>query len=104
MTEKQKNLLQLFREIDEICKKHNLRYVMAGGSLIGVVRNEGFIPWDDDVDIYMPKADWDKLVELAPKELPPHRAVCRYRQKLYQYLSKICIYGYLRYPQTSDHW
>ena len=75
MTEKQKHLLQLFREIDEICKKHNLRYVMAGGSLIGVVRNEGFIPWDDDVDIYMPKADWDKLVELAPKELPPHRAV-----------------------------
>ena len=75
MTEKQKYLLQLFREIDEICKKHNLRYVMAGGSLIGVVRNEGFIPWDDDVDIYMPKADWDKLVELAPKELPPHRAV-----------------------------
>lgn len=75
MTEKQKRLLQLFREIDEICKKHNLRYVMAGGSLIGVVRNEGFIPWDDDVDIYMPKADWDKLVELAPKELPPHRAV-----------------------------
>ena len=39
MTEKQKHLLQLFREIDEICKKHNLRYVMAGGSLIGVVRN-----------------------------------------------------------------
>ena len=45
MTEKQKHLLKLFREIDGICKKHNLRYVMAGGTLIGVVRNEGFIPW-----------------------------------------------------------
>ena len=75
MTEKQQYLLQLFQEIDEICKKHNLRYVMAGGSLIGVVRNEGFIPWDDDVDIYMPRDDWDKFVELASTELPPDRAV-----------------------------
>ena len=44
MTEKQKLLLQLFREVDAICKKHDLRYVMAGGTLIGVLRNEGFIP------------------------------------------------------------
>ena len=51
MTEKQELLLQLFREVDAICKKHNLRYVMAGGTLIGVLRNEGFIPWDDDIDI-----------------------------------------------------
>ena len=51
MTEKQEHLLQLFRELDEICKKNNLRYVMAGGTAIGVVRNEGFIPWDDDADI-----------------------------------------------------
>ena len=60
--------MQLFREIDEICKKHNLRYVMAGGTLIGVLRNEGFIPWDDDVDIYMPKSDWDKFVEICKTE------------------------------------
>ena len=65
MTEKQKLLLQLFREVDAICKKHDLRYVMAGGTLIGVLRNEGFIPWDDDVDIYMPKSDWDKFVEIC---------------------------------------
>ena len=75
MTEKQQYLLQLLKEIDEICKKHNLRYVMAGGSLIGVVRNEGFIPWDDDVDIYMPRDDWDKFAALAETELPPERAV-----------------------------
>lgn len=75
MTEKQEHLLVLLREIDEICKKHHLRYVMAGGSLIGVVRNEGFIPWDDDVDIYMPRDDWDKFVELAGTEFPPDRAV-----------------------------
>lgn len=44
MTEKQQYLLKLFREIDEMCKKHNLRYVMPGGSLIGVRRNEGLFP------------------------------------------------------------
>ena len=74
MTEKQQYLLKLFREIDEMCKKHNLRYVMAGGSLIGVARNEGSIPWDDDVDIYMPRDDWNKLVELSDQVLPPNRA------------------------------
>ena len=49
MTEKQKYLLKLFREVDEICREHNLRYVLAGGSLIGALRHEGFVPWDDDV-------------------------------------------------------
>ena len=75
MTEKQELLLQLFREVDAICKKHNLRYVMAGGTLIGVLRNEGFIPWDDDVDIYMPKSDWDKFVEICKTEIPQNRAL-----------------------------
>ena len=51
MTEKQKYLLKLFREVDEICREHNLRYVLAGGSLIGALRHEGFVPWDDDVDL-----------------------------------------------------
>ena len=43
MTEKQKYLLKLFKEVDEICKENNLRYVMSGGSLIGAVRHEGFV-------------------------------------------------------------
>ena len=75
MTEKQEHLLQLFRELDEICKENNLRYFMAGGTAIGVVRNEGFIPWDDDVDIYMPRDDWNKLVEISGSVLPEHRAL-----------------------------
>lgn len=75
MTEKQEHLLQLFQELDEICKENNLRYVMAGGTAIGVFRNEGFIPWDDDVDVYMPRDDWNKLVELSRTALPEHRAL-----------------------------
>lgn len=75
MTEKQKYLLKLFKEVDEICKEHNLRYVMSGGSLIGAVRHEGFVPWDDDVDLYMPRDDWEKFVEICKTQLPPNRAI-----------------------------
>ena len=75
MTEKQKYLLKLFREVDEICREHNLRYVLAGGSLIGALRHEGFVPWDDDVDLYMPRSDWEKFIEICKTELPPNREI-----------------------------
>lgn len=75
MTEKQKYLLKLFREVDEICREHNLRYVLAGGSLIGALRHEGFVPWDDDVDLYMPRPDWEKFIEICETELPPDREI-----------------------------
>ena len=75
MTEKQEGLLKLFQEIDEICREHNLKYVMAGGTLIGVLRHEGFVPWDDDMDICMPRPDWEKFVEVCKTELPPDRAL-----------------------------
>ena len=75
MTEKQEYLLKLFREVDEICREHNLRYVLAGGSLIGALRHEGFVPWDDDVDLYMPRSDWEKFIEICKTELPPDREI-----------------------------
>ena len=75
MTEKQEYLLKLFREVDEICREHNLRYVLAGGSLIGALRHEGFVPWDDDVDLYMPRSDWEKFVDICKTELPPNREI-----------------------------
>lgn len=75
MTKKQEYLLKLFREVDEICREHNLRYVLAGGSLIGALRHEGFVPWDDDVDLYMPRSDWEKFVEICKTELPPNREI-----------------------------
>lgn len=52
--------------IHEVCEKHNLRYSLAWGTLIGAIRHQGFIPWDDDVDIMMPREDYDKLMELWP--------------------------------------
>ncbi len=60
----QKTELEILMELDRVCRKHNLRYYIVGGTLIGAVRTGGFIPWDDDIDVSMPREDFDKLLSL----------------------------------------
>lgn len=55
-------------EIDRICSAYNLRYYLMCGSCLGAVRHHGFIPWDDDLDIAMPRDDFSKLISLASKK------------------------------------
>ena len=57
--------LCLLKRLDEVCKKYNLRYWLDGGSLLGAIRHNGFIPWDDDIDVVMPRKDYDKLSEIS---------------------------------------
>ena len=73
MTETQKHLLKLFKEIIDICHENDIVYYMAGGTLIGVVRHGGFIPWDDDLDIMMTRDEWEKFVEICRDSLPEDR-------------------------------
>ncbi len=56
--------LQILKDFMFFCKEHQLRYFMSGGSLIGVMRHKGFIPWDDDIDVVMPRKDYNKFVKL----------------------------------------
>ena len=61
--------LQILKEFDKICQKNNLKYILVGGTLIGAIRHNGFIPWDDDIDVSMPRDDYNKFVEIQKKEL-----------------------------------
>lgn len=60
---------------DEFCRKHGLTYYLCGGCLIGALRHKGFIPWDDDADVLMPRPDYEKFLELYRKENPSERFV-----------------------------
>lgn len=59
----QKGSLELLKTLDEICEHNNLRYYIIGGTLLGAVRHKGFIPWDDDIDVAMPRKDYNFLLE-----------------------------------------
>ena len=65
----QKLLLDIYLEIYEVCRKHNITPYLIGGSALGAVRHKGFIPWDDDLDIGMTRADYTRFKELFNEEL-----------------------------------
>lgn len=63
----QKIELRMLKQFDLFCKENNLLYSLAGGTLIGAVRHNGFIPWDDDIDIYMLREEYNRLIDVIER-------------------------------------
>ncbi len=77
-------LLGILLAFDDVCRRHSLRYGICGGSLLGAVRHGGFIPWDDDLDTCMPRADYELLIANSRKWLPEsYELICPENDPLY---------------------
>lgn len=63
-------MLEMLKELDRICRKHDIPYFLFWGTLLGAVRHDGFIPWDDDLDVAVMRKDYKKLLKVLPDELP----------------------------------
>lgn len=71
--------INILKEVIKICEKYNLKYFAIGGTCLGAIRHKGFIPWDDDIDIGMPRKDYEKFIEMAEGELPKNLFLQNYK-------------------------
>ena len=92
-----KVLLAAMKDFDAVCRKYKLCYILHGGTCLGAVRHNGFIPWDDDVDIAMLREDYEALIKIAPKEFGN-----RYRVYTYQTDPTIPAHVMKIYINNSD--
>ena len=99
----QLRLLEILVYFRDFCKEHNLRFYLSAGTCLGAVRHKGFIPWDDDLDVQMPRPDYDKLIEIWNKEADTSKFVCsvttkdkcsRFPMAVVRSVNTTCIYDH----------
>lgn len=84
--------LGILDAIHTFCQERGLRYSLGGGTLLGAVRHQGYIPWDDDIDIMLPRPDYERLLKEFPAAGHPHYSIHNYRtdKSYFQCFTKIC--------------
>ncbi len=92
------NLLLLLKEFDRICRKHNIKYYLSDGTLLGAVRHKGFVPWDDDIDVQMSRSEYERFCEVCKEELDKSKFFFQNQEtdKHYNW-----VYGKLRLKNTT---
>lgn len=75
LRKQQMRMLEMVTLLDRVCRKYNIPYFLYGGTLLGAIRHNGFIPWDDDLDVGLLRKDYKRLLEVLPAELPEHIAL-----------------------------
>ena len=88
-------MLEILDAISDVCERNGISWYLAAGTALGAARHHGFIPWDDDIDVGMMREDYDRFIEIAPRELP-ERFELLSPGKTADYaplLSKVCIRG-----------
>jgi lipopolysaccharide cholinephosphotransferase len=97
--------LEALKEVDRICHAHDITYYFIGGSLIGAVRHQGFIPWDDDIDLAMLRPDYERFTDICKTELNEKYFLQNEKTDpfFYQTMSRICTLGTFIQEEYSNH-
>ena len=100
----QRHLIKMYRDIEAVCNRHGLGICFAYGNVIGAMRHNGWIPWDDDLDVHMSREDYDLFLSKYASELPPQYKVSSYLSKdgSYARFAKIVDTSTVYVPLTGE--